>query len=474
MTDEYEAVIGLEIHIELATETKIFCSCKTDFGAAPNTQICPVCMGLPGTLPTLNSKAVEYAIKAGLAVGCNIAEYTRFDRKNYFYPDLPKAYQISQNEYPICRDGKIEINTENGKKTVRIKRIHLEEDAGKLLHRADIGTLVDYNRCGVPLIEIVTEPDLRSAEEARLFLGELRTAILYTGISDCKMNEGSMRCDVNLSVRKKGTHLPGTRTEMKNINSVSFAAKAIEYEYSRQIQVLESGGQIVPETRRFDSKTGQTYAMRAKESSDDYRFFPEPDLRPLRISREYVKKIEKNMSVPPKQRRKTYTEKYMLSPTDAAILTSSPRLSDYFEAAAEATPYPKTAANIILSELLAEANADEFSPSLTSAQTAELATLYGNATVNSSTLKKLIKLLPSSDLCASELVEKNGLAQINDRQYISAVLDNVLSENPKLISDYLGGKSSVKKAIVGKAMAKTEGKANPKILDELLDGMLNL
>lgn len=472
MTDKYEVVIGLEVHVELATQTKIFCSCKTHFGDTPNTHVCPVCMGLPGSLPVLNEKAVEYAIKAGLATGCRIAEYTRFDRKNYFYPDLPKAYQISQYELPVCTGGGIEICVSGEKKSIGITRIHLEEDAGKLIHDREAGTLIDYNRCGVPLIEIVTEPDIRSSEEAKAFLTELRTVLLYTKISDCKMNEGSLRCDVNLSVRKKGDAAFGVRTEMKNINSFSFVAKAIEYEYARQVAVLESGGKVLPETRRFDSQTGQTHTMRVKESAADYRFFPEPDLPPFHIERERIEDIAHRLPMLPARRRALYTERYLLSESDASVIASSPALADYFENAADLTKYHKTAANLILSELLATTDTETFSPPVTAEQTAELATLYGEQTVNSSTVKKLLKILPDEKAGARELVKRLGLEQINDREYIAVTLDKVLKENPKLLCDYTSGKLAAKKAIIGKVMAATGGKANPRVLDEVFDKRL--
>lgn len=288
MLKDYEMVIGLEVHVELKTKTKIFCSCPTDFGTAPNTQTCPVCLGLPGTLPVLNGKVVDYAVKAGLATNCTIARFSKQDRKNYFYPDLPKAYQISQYDLPLCEHGWLDIETVDGTKRIGITRIHIEEDAGKLMHDDEKGTMIDCNRCGVPLIEIVSEPDIRSAEEAKAYLQKLRAIILYTGVSDCKMNEGSLRCDVNLSVRKKGTEAFGTRTEMKNLNSFQFIVKAIEYEYRRQVEAIESGEKIVQETRRFDANTGKTYSMRTKENANDYRYFPDPDLPPIKLTEEKI------------------------------------------------------------------------------------------------------------------------------------------------------------------------------------------
>ncbi len=472
MTDKYEPIVGLEVHVELNTKTKIFCSCSTEFGASVNKNVCPVCMGLPGTLPVLNKKAVEYAIKAGLATDCNIAQSTRLDRKNYFYPDLPKAYQISQYDTPLCYGGKISVPTANGKKDIRISRIHIEEDVGKLIHDAEHGTMIDYNRCGVPLIEIVSEPDIRSADEAREYLTRLRTVILYTGISDCRMNEGSFRCDVNLSVRKKGDTTFGVRTEMKNINSFSFVAKAIEYEFQRQVEVIESGGQITPETRRFDSATGKTYTMRSKESAADYRFFPEPDILPFKIDRETVKKLEKEIPMLPDERKKLYAQKYGLSLSDADVITSSPMLADYFENAAKSTQFPKLASNILLSELLAITEQESFDCPIPFSALSELATLSGERTINSTTVKKLIKLLLlPENACSSvrALIDKHDLSQINDRAMLSGILSCVIEDNPKLISDYKNGKLAAKKAIIGKVMSQTNGRADPITLNSIFE-----
>ena len=319
MMQDYEMVIGLEVHVELKTETKIFCGCSTKFGAPPNTQCCPVCTGMPGSLPVLNGKVVEYAVMAGLATNCEIATYSKQDRKNYFYPDLPKAYQISQYDLPLCSHGYLDIETEAGKKRIGITRIHIEEDAGKLTHVEGHGTLIDCNRCGVPLIEIVSEPDLRSAEETKAYLQKLRAIILYTGVSDCKMNEGSFRCDVNLSIRKKGSDQLGTRTEMKNLNSFQSVVKAIEYEFARQVSVLDEGGEVIQETRRFDMNTGKTASMRSKENADDYRYFPDPDLVPIVVSDTFRKELEDRIPVLPDQRKQQYQSQYGLSSLTAAL-----------------------------------------------------------------------------------------------------------------------------------------------------------
>lgn len=472
MTDAYEAVIGLEVHAELATKTKMFCPCANRFGAPPNTLVCPVCMGLPGTLPIPNKRAAELTVKAGLATGCTVSDIARFDRKNYFYPDLPKAYQISQYELPICRNGGIDIIIEGKSKHIRINRIHLEEDAGKLIHDKNTGTLIDYNRCGIPLIEIVSEPDIRGADEARAYLTELRTILVYAEISDCKMNEGAFRCDVNISVRKKGSATLGVRTEIKNINSFSFVAKAISYEIARQTKILEANGKILSETRRFDSKTGTTQTMRIKENTDDYRFFPEPDIPPFKISREQVAKLADTLPRLPNERRKLYTEKYGIGAAEAAVIASDKETADYFESSAEQTRYPKLAANILLTELLSKNFSDGFQIPLSAQNLAELATLYGDCTINSSTVKKLLKMLANTDISPTELVQKYKLAQINDQKIIEDNVKKAIEENPKLVSDYKSGKLSAKKAIIGKIMAASNGRANPVLTDRILSELL--
>ena len=474
MTEKYQAVIGLEVHVELATKSKIFCSCSTGFGAPPNTNICPICMGLPGTLPTLNKRAVEYAIAAGLATGCSIARVTRFDRKNYFYPDLPKAYQISQLELPLCSGGEIEISCGGNKKKIAITRIHLEEDAGKLIHDKERGTMIDYNRCGVPLVEIVSEPSISSSTEARAYLNELRTVLLYTGISDCRMDKGAMRCDVNISVKRRGDATMGVRTEIKNVNSVAFVAKAIDYEIERQIAIIDSGGEIFPETRRFSESDGKTYLMRKKESAADYRFFPEPDLPSFEISEEMIDGVRDKLPVCPAQRRKTYALEYGLSATDAEIITSRIEIADFFEQVAAMTAYPKVAANILLTELMSELterinSGCECVLTVSAAALAEIAELYATEVINSSTVKRLISLVKGGDASASELVKKLDLGQINDREFLAKILSEVDAETPKLIEDYKNGKLAAKKAVVGKVMAKTSGRANPVIVNELFE-----
>ncbi len=463
MTEAYEAVIGLEVHVELKSDTKIFCGCKNIFHAPPNTCVCPVCMGLPGSMPVLNLHAVELAVRAGLATGCKIASFTRFDRKNYYYPDLPKAYQISQYEHPLCTDGEIDI----GHKKIKITRIHMEEDAGKLVHHPDKGTLVDYNRCGIPLVEIVSEPDIRSAQEARDYLTELRTRLLYAGVSDCKMAEGSFRCDVNISVRKKGEQTMGVRAEIKNLNSFAFAAKAIEYEFLRQVELIESGGKVLPETRRFDEVSGRTFTMRVKETASDYRFFPEPDLQPFVIERDYVSRIQAEMPQMPNERRQRYISVQGLGEDEARIITSSPELADYYDSASALTKYPKICANILLTELLGAAQADAFECELRADRLAGIATLFGEERINSSTVKKLIKLCIQTGGLPEDITRENGLEQINDAELLKNVLSRVIEEQPKLLADYLGGKLAAQKAIIGRAMALTGGRANPRMLNEL-------
>lgn len=469
----YEMVIGLEVHVELATKTKIFCSCPTDFGAAPNTQVCPVCMGLPGTLPVLNRKVVEYAVKAGSALDCTIARRSREDRKNYFYPDLPKAYQISQYDLPLCEHGYLDIETEAGSKRIGITRIHIEEDAGKLMHSDGEGTLIDLNRCGVPLIEIVSEPDIRSADEAKAYLRKLRAVMLYAGVSDCRMEQGSFRCDVNLSVRKIGEETFGTRTEMKNLNSFLFVGRAIEYEYKRQVDLIESGGEILQETRRFDPADGKTYAMRSKENANDYRYFPDPDLPPILLSEKEITGWREALPELPDARGKKYRDKYGLTAADAELLTSERQLADYFERAADSTPYPKLAANLIAGELMRLSGTDGFVEKISPAHLGAIARMAGEEIINSSTAKKLIARLWESDEDPEALVKREDLAQINDETTLIAFVRRAIAENPKSVADYKNGKQNALKALIGKAMALSAGKANPLKLNELVQKELD-
>jgi len=469
----YEMVIGLEVHVELKTASKIFCSCPTTFGAEPNTQCCPVCLGMPGTLPVLNEQVVNYAIMAGIATNCQIASFSKEDRKNYFYPDLPKAYQISQYDLPLCRNGYIEIETENGTgKRIGITRIHIEEDAGKLIHAEGKGTFFDCNRCGVPLIEIVSEPDIRSAQEANAYLRKLRAILLYTGISDCKMNEGSMRCDVNLSVRKKGETTLGTRTEMKNLNSFQFITKAIEYEFQRQVEALEAGEVIVQETRRFDQQTGKTLSMRRKEDANDYRYFPDPDLAPIRISSDMLRELGSRIPTLPDQRKSEYVKRYGLTPYAAEQITSQKEIADYFEEVLKRTDYPMLAASLIQTEVMRLLAQDEAQIPVSAENFAALVQLAGEGKINSSTCKKVLNMLWEKDQDPAELIRAEGLEQINDKAVLREVAIQVINEQPKLAEDYKKGKNAVLQALVGQCMKKTSGRANPVVLQDILTELL--
>ncbi len=468
--DDYELVCGLEVHVELKTATKIFCSCPTAFGAEPNTQCCPVCSGMPGALPVLNRKVVELAVKAGLALRCEISRFSREDRKNYFYPDLPKAYQISQFDLPICKNGHVDIISDGEPKRIGITRIHIEEDAGKLIHD-ESGTLIDLNRCGVPLIEIVSEPDIRSAEEAADFARKLRSILLCAGVSDCRMNEGSLRCDVNLSVRKRGDMALGTRTEMKNINSFAFVEKAVEYEYRRQVEVIKSGGEVLQETRRFDAASGKTFTMRVKENADDYRYFPDPDLPPIFVTDAEIDAIKSSLPKLPDERRGEYIGKFGLSEKDAGQLVSDIGISDFFDRAVEFTDQPKILANLILVELLTLMT-DE-NPLAAPESVAKIATLSGNGTINSTTAKKLVRILYESAakgeyVDPERYVEENDLAQIRDEELLREYVIAAVVADPKAVASYKAGKASAAKAIMGKIMARTGGRGDPVILDRLL------
>lgn len=471
----YEMVIGLEVHIELKTKTKIFCSCPTDFGAEPNTQCCPVCMGYPGTLPVLNRQVAEFAVKAGLATNCTIARYSKQDRKNYFYPDLPKAYQISQFDLPLCEHGWLEIESDtvpSGLKKIGITRIHIEEDAGKLIHDDEKGTLIDCNRCGVPLIEVVSEPDIRSAQEAVNYVQKLRSIALYTGVSDCKMNEGSLRCDVNLSVHKPGEPF-GTRTEMKNLNSFTFIAKAIEYEYRRQVDAIEAGEAIVQETRRFAQEENKTYTMRRKEDADDYRYFPDPDLPPIELSEEEIARLRAAIPELPDERRTRYEQNYGLSSYDALKLTESKELSDYFETCAKTAKTPKIAANMLITDVFRMMTPEDQTICVSPEHFAALSNLVVDQVINSSTAKKVLKEIWGTDKAPEDVVREQNLAQINDEGALRDVVAAVLAANEKSVNDYKNGKLAAAKSLMGQAMAKTSGKANPVILQKLMDEALN-
>lgn len=468
----YEMVIGLEVHIELKTATKIFCSCPTAFGAEPNTQCCPVCTGMPGTLPVLNGQVVRYAVRMGLATGCAIAHRSKLDRKNYFYPDLPKAYQISQYDLPLCRDGHLDITDESGEtKRIGITRIHIEEDAGKLVH-TDEGTLIDCNRCGVPLIEVVSEPDIRSAREAKAYLQKLRAAALYTGISDCRMNEGSMRCDVNLSVRRRGETALGVRTEMKNLAGFQYVVKAIEYEFARQVKAIEAGEAIVQETRRFDPSSGKTYSMRGKEDAEDYRYFPDPDLVPVEVSEALIEEIRAEIPPLPDERKAAYTEKYGLSPYAAEQICMTRELADCFEAAAVCTDYPVLAANLLLGDVLRLAGAEETPIPIAPKRLGEVAQMLGEGKLNSGGGRRLIEALWERDLDPAAYAQAEGIGQISDEKALSAWAAEALAECPGAAADYRRGKTAACQALIGRAMKKSGGRANPVRLGELIETAL--
>ncbi len=468
MIKDYEMVIGLEVHVELGTKTKIFCSCPTTFGAEPNTQCCPVCMGMPGTLPVLNKEVVNYAIKAGLATNCTIATYSKQDRKNYFYPDLPKAYQISQYDLPLCTNGYLDIEGEEGSKRIGITRIHIEEDAGKLIHDDERGTLIDCNRCGVPLIEIVSEPDLRSPKEVDSYLKKLRAIIVYSGVSSCQMNKGQFRCDVNLSVRKKGASAFGTRTEMKNLNSFQFVTKAIEYEFKRQVEAIEKGEEIIQETRRFDQVSGKTFSMRKKEDANDYRYFPDPDLAPIEPSRDLIEQLKGQLGQLPDERKKIYMESYGLSAYDSETLINNKYRADYFETAAAKTSYPKILSNLMQAEVFRLLPLEDSTIEITPEHMAAIAELSGSGDINSSTAKKLINDCWCTGRDPRDIVREEGLQQINDEAVLKTIVEEILTNNQKSIEDYKNGRASAFKYLMGQVMAKTRGKANPVKVDKML------
>ncbi len=464
-TSLYEAVIGLEVHAELATRTKIFCACPTDRRAPANTQCCPVCLGLPGSMPTLNRRAVELGVLAGLALGCRIAPLSRFDRKQYFYPDLPKAYQISQDDQPLCTGGLLELPGEG--KRIPLRRIHLEEDAGKLMHREE-GTEIDCNRCGVPLIEIVSEPAIASPEEAVSYLKELRAVLVAAGVSDCRMEEGAFRCDINVSLRRPGEGLPDWRVEIKNVNSFSFAEKALRFELRRLSERLEAGERVHSETRRYDAARGVTQAMREKESAEDYRFLREPDLGPLVISEETVERLRAGLPELPAARRQRLEENYAIPPADAAILAPDPALAAYFEEAAAVTRHPRLAANLLLSELLRHAEREPFRLSVSPHRVGEVAELFGERVINSATVKRLLARLLTGDFSPARAVEEEGLAMIRDTAILDAWAEEVLSENARAVRDLLGGKHAALGALAGRMMQKSGGRADPELSEKAL------
>ncbi len=477
MSKEYETVIGLEVHVELATKTKIFCGCSTAFGAAPNTQTCPVCTGMPGSLPVLNRQVLEYAIAVGLATDCDITRYAKFDRKNYFYPDNPQNYQISQLYLPICHDGGVEITTqEGGAKTVGIHEIHMEEDAGKLIHDEwEDCSLVDYNRSGVPLIEIVSEPDMRSADEVIAYLEKLRLIIQYLGASDCKLQEGSMRADVNLSVREKGADRLGTRTEMKNLNSFKAITRAIENETERQIDLLASGGQVVQETRRWDDAKGESYAMRSKEDAQDYRYFPDPDLVPIVVSEEMLAQIRAKQPEFRDEKRRRYREEYGIPDYDIEIITESKHMADLFEAAADISGQPKKVSNWLMGETLRLLKEKEMDPQdirFSPEHLAGLIALTDAKAINSSVAKEVFEAMFDEDIDPERYVEEKGLKTVNDEGALRRVVEEVIAANPQSVNDYRNGKEKAVGFLVGQTMKAMKGKADPAAVNRMLKELL--
>ncbi|MDE6208710.1 MAG: Asp-tRNA(Asn)/Glu-tRNA(Gln) amidotransferase subunit GatB [Lachnospiraceae bacterium] len=477
MSKTYETVIGLEVHVELATKTKIFCGCSTAFGAEPNAHTCPVCTGMPGSLPVLNKQVVEYATAVGLATNCKITQYNKFDRKNYFYPDNPQNYQISQLYLPICRDGKVEIETENGKKFIGIHEIHMEEDAGKLIHDEwDDCSLVDYNRSGVPLIEIVSEPDMRSAEEVIAYLEKLRLIIQYLGASDCKLNEGSMRADVNLSVREAGAAEFGTRTEMKNLNSFKAISRAIENERERQIDLIEEGKSVTQETRRWDDNKGYSYAMRSKEDAQDYRYFPDPDLTPVVISDEWIEEIKSRQPEFRDEKKARYIKEFGLPEYDADIITLYKKMADMFEETTAICKLPKKVSNYLMGEtmkLLKAANKEPDELSFSPENLAKLIMLAENGTINGSVAKDVFKKIFEEDIDPEKYVEENGLKMDNDEEGLKATIEEIVAKNPQSVEDYKNGKDKAIGFLVGQTMKATGGKANPGVINKILKEILS-
>jgi aspartyl-tRNA(Asn)/glutamyl-tRNA(Gln) amidotransferase subunit B len=481
---EFEAVIGLEVHAQLLTETKIFCSCKNEFGAPPNTNVCPVCLGMPGSLPVLNKKAVEYAVKAALALNCKINRYSVFARKHYFYPDLPKAYQITQYELPFAENGWIEIEKKDGtKKRIRIRRIHMEEDAGKTIHGEgfDENSYVDLNRAGTPLIEIVSEPDISTPEEARLYMQKLRDILVWIGVNDGNLEEGSLRCDANVSIRPKGSKELGTRTEIKNVNSFRFIQKALEYEIERQIKVVKSGGEVVQETRLFDSSKGVTKTMRTKEEAEDYRYFPEPDLPPLIIDDEWLQSIKESLPELPDQVKERFVSEFEITPYDASILVRDRNLAEFFEKAARSYKgEAKRVANLIISDYLGILNEEKLSideSPVKPEDIAELLNLVDKGTISLRVAKEdVLPEMVKSGKSPSAIVEEKGLVQISDESALKEIIKKVVSNNEKAVKQYREGNEKQKqkavKFLIGQVMKETRGKANPKLLNELIPQVL--
>ena len=472
---KYETVIGLEVHVQIKTKTKIFCSCSTEFGSRPNENTCPICLGMPGVLPVLNKRFLESSMRACLATHCTIEPMNRFARKNYFYPDLPKGYQISQFELPLGTNGYININVDGTKKRIGLTRIHMEEDAGKLIHGEKLGSpgksYVDFNRTGVPLCEVVSEPDLRSSEEARAYLIELKSILEYTGVSDCNMEEGSLRCDANVSIRPVGQKEFGTRTELKNLNSFKFIQKAIEYEVDRQTKILDQGDTVKQETRLYDSDRGETFPMRSKEEAHDYRYFPDPDLVPIMIDETWVEKLRQTIPELPEQKRERFVKSYGIPEYDTGVLTSSAPLADYFEKCTALFPHPKTISNWMMGDLLRELKKDgrdivdcPVSPSAL----VDLLKLIQSGTISGNIAKGVFEEMYRTQKSAGSIVEEKGLKQITDSSAIEKIVAEVLQANPSQVEEFKGGKEKVLGFLVGQVMKASKGKANPGMVNKLL------
>ncbi|MBO5056129.1 MAG: Asp-tRNA(Asn)/Glu-tRNA(Gln) amidotransferase subunit GatB [Lachnospiraceae bacterium] len=476
MEKQYETVIGLEVHVELATKTKIFCGCSTAFGGAPNTHTCPVCTGMPGSLPVLNKQVLEYAVAVGLATNCDITKYCKFDRKNYFYPDNPQNYQISQLYLPVCRNGKVEIETEAGKKFIGIHEIHMEEDAGKLVHDEwEDCSLVDFNRSGVPLIEIVSEPDMRSAKEVIAYLEKLRMTIQYLGASDCKMQEGSMRADVNLSVREVGAKEFGTRTEMKNLNSFKAIARAIEGERERQIDLLESGEKVIQETRRWDDNKGESYAMRSKEDAQDYRYFPDPDLVPIVLSDEFLDEIRAKQPEFREEKMVRYKEEFDIPDYDIEIITGTKHMTDIFEAAVALGAQPKKVSNWLMGETLRLLKENDMEPEdirFSPENLAKLIALTDSKSINGSVAKEVFEEMFKNDVDPEKYVEEKGLKTVNDEGALRRTVEDVIANNPQSVEDYRNGKEKAIGFLVGQTMKAMKGKADPGMVNRILKELL--
>ncbi|RKD28996.1 Asp-tRNA(Asn)/Glu-tRNA(Gln) amidotransferase subunit GatB [Thermohalobacter berrensis] len=471
----YNTIIGLEIHAELMTKSKIFCDCSTEFGGEVNTHCCPICLGLPGTLPVLNKKVVEYGMKAGLALNCNISEKTKMDRKNYFYPDLVKGYQISQYDMPLCKEGYVEIETEKGKKKIRIRRVHIEEDTGKSIHSIDGGSLLDYNRSGVPLIEIVTEPDMNSPEEAKMFLDKLKSILQYIEVSDCKMEEGSLRVDININVVDEEKGSKTTITELKNLNSFKAAVKAMEYEEKRHKKLLEEGKDTRRETRRWDESKNETIVMRVKENVEDYRYFPEPDIVELEIDREWVENIRENLPELPHVKKERFIKEYGLPEYDAEVITSSRALANFYEETNNYAKDPKQISNWIMGDVLRRLNEEEMEIEdikFTPKDLADLLKLINEGKINNKIGKKVLRTMFEEGKDPNTIVKEKGLIQITDENKLREIVENVIAENEQSVIDYRNGKDRALGYLVGQVMKATRGKANPQMVNKLILEMI--